>query len=237
MGYVALHCGPWRRPRQSCVSYEHLEQIHCHGHPWFDGDLAGFYPNICERRSQNWERFQHRARRNHPCHVYFTSLLCNGIPLATTLSHARPCLEVRQTDVLSTNLPPRAGDSEVQCAGLSAKNGTIPEGGQKGAASTKDAETAGICFQRWRRRRSADEGLECLRHHKGKGSIWRNGQLKKIRQHILKQLPSLYLNKANRHDCEGVGVFASTSMHIFLGWGWSRTYRVDLVSMSKSQRS
>ena len=149
MGHVAVHCCPRRCPGQGSLDHERLDEIYLYGHSRFYGDLVGLHPNICDGCSPNWSRIQHRAPRRRPCHVYITSVLCVGPDPATPVSSTRLRLEVRQADVLSTDLPSCTRDSEVQCPGLPATDGTIPESGQEGAAGTEDAETARLCFQRW----------------------------------------------------------------------------------------
>ena len=60
------------------------------------------------------------------------------------------CLEIRETHVLPAAVSSCAGDPKIQCTGLPAEDGAIPESGQEGQTGAKDEEAEGLCIFRGR---------------------------------------------------------------------------------------
>lgn len=84
-------------------------------------------------------------------------------------------MEIRETDVSPSNIPSRAGDTEIQYPGLSAPDGAIPKGDQKGQTGPAHAETARVRFQPGGR--EPESRLTGLRYDEGEGKVRRDGKL------------------------------------------------------------
>lgn len=145
MGDRSIHRGPCNGPRQSCPDHEHMDQIHLPGHPWEHGDLVSFHRCLCHRGSQTW--ILDGIRWCCSTAIRIARLLPHGPGAARNLSSSRLCVEVREADVSTSNIPSCARDPEIQYPGLQAENGAIPKSDPKGQTSAKNAEAEGLRFQ------------------------------------------------------------------------------------------
>ena len=146
LGDDAVQCCPRRCSRESSARRECLDQIHGDSHSGVLYRLDDLHSDIRHRRTHDRQWPFKRAAWTYARHVYLAGLLCVMSSSAAAMFDAGLCVEVRQTHVFSTNLPPCAGDSEVQCAGLQAPDGAIPEGGAEGTTGATNAQAARLCF-------------------------------------------------------------------------------------------
>ena len=93
------------------------------------------------------------------------------LPLPT----ARYQLEVLQTHVQAATVPLCPRNTEVQCPGLQAKDGAVPEGDSEGQTGATDAETEGICV--FAGRRESKSRVAGVRYDAREGQIWGDGKL------------------------------------------------------------
>ena len=149
MGYVDLHGHFAGGIGESSFGGQHLEQVHRGGDPWLVRHLAALHPIVRVCCAEDRARMVYGTLWHRAGDVPTACVLCALSGAAAGMLSARLCMEVRKKDVLSSNIPSRAGDSEIQCTRLSAANGTVPESGSKSTTGTKNAEAERICFQCW----------------------------------------------------------------------------------------
>jgi len=122
------HCHVYSRSRDSAregsLDHQHLDKIHRHRYSWQYRYLVHLLAHIRFRRAQ--AELQHRIRQHFAHHHDQPEVLAYNRRPARCMPDPRFRMEIRQAHVLSTDIPPRAGDPEVQHPGLPTEVRTVP---------------------------------------------------------------------------------------------------------------
>ena len=96
-----------------------MDEVLLYGDSWLDDHLDDFHANLRNCCPDDWVLHRVLWRLGTACGL--TRILGHDHRPAMSLLDARFCVEIREEDVLSPNLPPHPGDPEVQHPGLQTK--------------------------------------------------------------------------------------------------------------------